>query len=79
MGGEKQITKCVDDNPTVAGSIVDYGSRFFGGSPTLWGLPDSLHIYEGCAFLLLIEEALRQPYYDDYVIYHEKHFIVESK
>ena len=41
IGGEKQKTKCVDDKPTVAGSIVDRGGRFFRR-------PGCLYIYEGC-------------------------------
>ena len=45
IGGEKQKTKCVDDNPTVAGSIVDRGGRFFRR-------PGCLYIYEGCGVLI---------------------------
>ena len=50
IGGEKQKPKCVDDNLTVAGSIVDCGRRFFV-------LPDyHIHIYEkDVACVLLIE------------------------
>ena len=53
IGGEKQKTKCVDDNPTIVGlglmSIVDCGRRFFG-------LPGCLYIYvEDVASLLPIE------------------------
>ena len=41
IGGEKQKTKCVDDNLTIVGPIVDYGSHFFRH-------PTSIPMYEGC-------------------------------
>ena len=53
IGGEKQKPKCVDDKPTIVGSIVDYGSRFFQR-------PDSVHIYEGCGAVQILD-ALISP------------------
>ena len=62
---EKQKTKCVNDKPTVAGSIVDYGSRFFRR-------PDSVHIYEGCGMRIRDRGGHQGSHYDDYVIYDDK-------
>ena len=64
----KTKTKCVDDNPTVAGSIVDYGSHFF------WR-PDSVHIYEGCGMRIRNRWGRQDSRYNDYIMYHEKHFL----
>ena len=65
MGGEKQKTKCVDDNPTVAGSIVDCGRRFFV-------LPDYIHIYEGCGMRITDREGRQGSHNSGYIIYDDK-------
>jgi hypothetical protein len=60
IGGEKLKTKCVDDNPSVSRSIVDCGRRFFG-------LPDYIHIYEGCDVRIIDREGWQGSHYDDYI------------
>ena len=52
IGGEKQKTKCVDDNPTIVGSIVDCDRRF-------WGAPAAIHVYDGVACVLRIERGVK--------------------
>ena len=72
IGGEKQKTECVDDNPTIAGSIADCGRRFFG-------LPGCLYIYGGCGVLIMDRGGYYSSQNNDYIISEEKHFIVDSK
>jgi hypothetical protein len=55
------------DNPTIVGSIVNCGSRFFG----LTG-----HI---CGVRVSDREGHKGSHYDNYVIYDDKIFMVDSK
>ena len=50
IGGGNTEIKSNDDNPTVAGSIVDFYCRLF------WH-PDSVHIYEGCVMRITDREG----------------------
>ena len=71
--GEKQKTKCVDDNPTIARSIVDCGSRFFG-------LTDYIHIYEGCGVrITYIERGIEAAITTIMLSMTTKIFMVDSK
>ena len=72
IGGEKQKPKCVDDKPTVAGSIVDRGGRFFRR-------PGCLYIYEGCGMRITDRGGRQRSHYDDYIIYEKNNFILDSK
>ena len=52
IGGEITKLKCVDDNPTIVGSIVDCDRRFFGA-------PGAIHVYDGVACVLRIERGVK--------------------
>ena len=63
--GEKQKTKCVNDNLTIVGSIVDRGGRFIRR-------PSCLYIYEGCGMRITDREGRQGSHNSGYIIYDDK-------
>jgi len=61
----KTKTKCVDDNLTDVGSIVDRGGRFIRR-------PGCLYIYEGFGMRITDREGRQGIHYDDYIMYEDK-------